>query len=253
MSLDSIADRTIGAGVIGLSRLYTSAGVDPYDEVVWERRDARITNWVDGSVAFEQLGVEFPIAWSQNATNIVTQKYFRGALGSPGREWSLKQVVDRIVDTITDWGVGRRLLRRRRSRRVPRRTEVHPRDAAGGIQQPGVVQHRCTGRAAAGERLFHPRGRRRDALDPQLVPRGGDHLQGRLGCRCQPVTDPVVVRAVGGWRHRLGSRELHARGRRVGGHDQVGRQDPAGRQDGDPRRRSSRHRAVRVGQGVGGT
>ena len=104
MSLDITAGSTIGAGVIGLSRLYTSAGVDPYDEVVWERRDARITNWVDGSVAFEQLGVEFPIAWSQNATNIVTQKYFRGALGSPGREWSLKQVVDRIVDTITDWG-----------------------------------------------------------------------------------------------------------------------------------------------------
>ncbi len=104
MSLDSIAGRTIGPGVIGLSRLYTSAGVDPYDEVVWERRDARITNWLDGSVAFEQLGVEFPITWSQNATNIVAQKYFRGALGSPGREWSLKQVVDRIVDTITEWG-----------------------------------------------------------------------------------------------------------------------------------------------------
>ena len=105
MSLDSIPGRTIGAGVIGLSRLYTSVGVDPYDEVVWERRDARITNWLDGSVAFEQLGVEFPTTWSQNATNIVTQKYFRGTPGSPDRESSLKQVVDRIVDTITDWGV----------------------------------------------------------------------------------------------------------------------------------------------------
>jgi ribonucleoside-diphosphate reductase alpha chain len=80
MSLDQIAD-----GTIGLTRLFTSEGVDPYDEVVWERRDARITNWVDGSVAFEQVGVEFPITWSQNATNIVTQKYFRGALGSPDR------------------------------------------------------------------------------------------------------------------------------------------------------------------------
>jgi ribonucleoside-diphosphate reductase alpha chain len=90
---------------IGLGRLFTSQGVDPYDEVVWERRDARITNWVDGSVAFEQLGVEFPTTWSQNATNIVTQKYFRGTIGTPEREWSLKQVVDRIVDTITDWGV----------------------------------------------------------------------------------------------------------------------------------------------------
>jgi ribonucleoside-diphosphate reductase alpha chain len=98
------ADR-IADGTIGLGRLFTSAGVDPYDEVVWERRDARLTNWLDGSVAFEQLGVEFPVTWSQNATNIVAQKYFRGALGSPEREWSLKQVVDRIVDTIADWGV----------------------------------------------------------------------------------------------------------------------------------------------------
>ena len=105
MSLDRNAGPTIAPATIGLSRLYTSAGVDPYDEVVWERRDARITNWLDGSVAFEQLGVEFPTTWSQNATNIVTQKYFRGALGSPEREWSLKQVVDRIVDTITDWGI----------------------------------------------------------------------------------------------------------------------------------------------------
>ena len=97
-------DRTTAAG-IGLRRLFTSVGVDPYDELVWERRDARLTNWLDGSVAFEQLGVEFPVAWSQNATNIVAQKYFRGALGTPDREWSLKQVVDRIVDTITDWGI----------------------------------------------------------------------------------------------------------------------------------------------------
>ncbi len=101
----SLASDRIADGTIGLGRLFTSEGVDPYDEVVWERRDARITNWVDGSVAFEQRGVEFPITWSQNATNIVTQKYFRGALGSPERESSLKQVVDRIVDTIADWGI----------------------------------------------------------------------------------------------------------------------------------------------------
>jgi ribonucleoside-diphosphate reductase alpha chain len=105
MSLDRIAHGSIAPGTIGLNRLFTSVGVDPYDEVVWERRDARLTNWLDGSVAFEQLGVEFPTTWSQNATNIVTQKYFRGALGSSDREWSLKQVVDRIVDTITDWGI----------------------------------------------------------------------------------------------------------------------------------------------------
>jgi ribonucleoside-diphosphate reductase alpha chain len=91
-------------GRLGLRRLFTSPGVDPYDEVVWERRDARITNWKDGTVAFEQLDVEFPTTWSVNAANIVSQKYFRGTPGTPERESSLKQVVDRVADTITQWG-----------------------------------------------------------------------------------------------------------------------------------------------------
>jgi ribonucleoside-diphosphate reductase alpha chain len=90
---------------IGIRRHFTTAGVHPYDEVEWERRDARITNYRDGSVAFEQLGVEFPVGWSLNATNIVTQKYFRGTLGLSEREHSLKQVADRVVDTIAAWGV----------------------------------------------------------------------------------------------------------------------------------------------------
>jgi len=90
---------------IGIKRHFTAPGVHPYDQVVWERRDARISNWKDGTVAFEQLGVEFPASWSLNATNIVAQKYFRGTLGTPEREWSLRQVIDRVVNTITTWGV----------------------------------------------------------------------------------------------------------------------------------------------------
>ncbi|MFP3906287.1 MAG: LAGLIDADG family homing endonuclease, partial [Acidimicrobiales bacterium] len=90
---------------IGIRRYFTTEGVHPYDEVEWERRDSRITNYQDGSVAFEQLGVEFPSTWSVNATNIVTQKYFRGTPGSPERESSLKQVIDRVADTITQWGI----------------------------------------------------------------------------------------------------------------------------------------------------
>jgi len=90
---------------IGIRRHFTTEGVHPYDEVRWERRDARITNFRDGTVAFEQLGVEVPETWSLNATNILAQKYFRGTLGTPEREWSLKQVADRVVDTITAWGV----------------------------------------------------------------------------------------------------------------------------------------------------
>ncbi|HVA74430.1 MAG TPA: vitamin B12-dependent ribonucleotide reductase [Acidimicrobiales bacterium] len=89
---------------IGIHRSFTAAGQDPYDTVVWERRDARIANFATGAVAFEQLGVEVPSTWSFNATNILAQKYFRGTLGEPDREWSLKQVVDRVVDTITAWG-----------------------------------------------------------------------------------------------------------------------------------------------------
>jgi ribonucleoside-diphosphate reductase alpha chain len=90
---------------IGITRHFTTPGVHPYDQVVWERRDARISNWKDGSVAFEQLGVEFPVTWSLNATNIVAQKYFRGTLGTPEREGSLRQVIDRVADTITTWGI----------------------------------------------------------------------------------------------------------------------------------------------------
>jgi ribonucleoside-diphosphate reductase alpha chain len=89
---------------IGIRRHFTTPGVHPYDQVVWEKRDARISNWKDGSVAFEQLGVEFPVTWSLNATNIVAQKYFRGTPGTEERESSLRQVIDRVADTITTWG-----------------------------------------------------------------------------------------------------------------------------------------------------
>ena len=90
---------------IGIGRKFTSPGVHPYDQVVWEKRDARINNWKDGTIAFEQLGVEFPVGWSLNATNIVTQKYFRGTPGTPEREHSLRQVIDRVANTISDWGI----------------------------------------------------------------------------------------------------------------------------------------------------
>ncbi|KUH37447.1 MULTISPECIES: vitamin B12-dependent ribonucleotide reductase [Streptomyces] len=82
-----------------IERIHTTPGVHPYDEVVWERRDVVMTNWRDGSVNFEQRGVEFPDFWSVNAVNIVTSKYFRGAVGTPQRETGLKQLIDRIVKT----------------------------------------------------------------------------------------------------------------------------------------------------------
>jgi ribonucleoside-diphosphate reductase alpha chain len=82
---------------LAIGRIHTREGVHPYDEVTWERRDVVMTNWRDGTINFEQRGVEFPDSWSVNAANIVTTKYFRGAVGTPEREWSLKQLVDRVV------------------------------------------------------------------------------------------------------------------------------------------------------------
>ncbi|MFD0684955.1 vitamin B12-dependent ribonucleotide reductase [Actinomadura fibrosa] len=88
-----------------IERIFTTPGVHPYDELRWERRDVVMTNWRDGSVNFEQRGVEFPDTWSLNAVNIVTSKYFRGAVGTPQREWSLKQLVDRVVRMYTETGL----------------------------------------------------------------------------------------------------------------------------------------------------
>ncbi len=89
---------------IGIRRRFTEAGVHPYDTVTWERREARIQDFRTGEDAFHQPDVEFPVSWSQNATNIVAQKYFRGTLGISEREDSLRQVIDRVADAITVWG-----------------------------------------------------------------------------------------------------------------------------------------------------
>ncbi|MCK9895701.1 vitamin B12-dependent ribonucleotide reductase [Frankia sp. AgB32] len=91
-------------GGLKIRRSRTTAGVHPYDEVTWETRDVVMTNWRDGSVNFEQRGVEFPDFWSVNASNIVTSKYFRGAPGSSARESSLRQLIDRVVLTYTKAG-----------------------------------------------------------------------------------------------------------------------------------------------------
>src|SRR3712207_2898118 len=85
-----------------VSRLFTQPGVHPFDQVEWELRDARIGH--GDRVAFEQADVEFPKSWSQNATNIVAQKYFRGQLNTPARERSVKQMISRVAGTIADWG-----------------------------------------------------------------------------------------------------------------------------------------------------
>jgi ribonucleoside-diphosphate reductase alpha chain len=101
-----VATREHDVRTTGLTfkRYFTKDGVHPFDEIDWETRDAVIPNYKEGGNAFEQRDVEFPRTWSQNATNIVAQKYFRGPLGTPERESSVRQLIGRVVDTIAGWG-----------------------------------------------------------------------------------------------------------------------------------------------------
>jgi ribonucleoside-diphosphate reductase alpha chain len=107
-----VEERAVGASSAGqakralrVERVYTTGDRHPYDEVTWQRRDVVMTNWRDGTVNFEQRGVEFPDFWSVNAVNIVTSKYFRGAVGSEQRESSLRQLIDRVVTTYAAAGM----------------------------------------------------------------------------------------------------------------------------------------------------
>src|SRR5437879_1700631 len=85
------------------ARYFTAAGRHPYDEVTWERRSA-VINDERGQPVFEQHGIEVPSTWSQTATNIVASKYFRGQIGAPDREASVRGLISRGVDAITSWG-----------------------------------------------------------------------------------------------------------------------------------------------------
>jgi ribonucleoside-diphosphate reductase alpha chain len=105
----AVGSQAQGAGTdeLEIRRYFTTEGVHPYDEIEWELRDAVIQNYRTGAVAFEQRGVEIPKAWSQNATNIAAQKYFRGTPGSPERERSVKQMIDRVVNRYVEEGLER--------------------------------------------------------------------------------------------------------------------------------------------------
>ena len=105
---DTVINRPTAKNKVGkglqIERVFSTPGVHPYDQVIWERRDVVQSNWKTGETVFEQKGVEFPDFWSVNASTIVTTKYFRGAVGHDNREWSLKQVIDRVVLTYTKAG-----------------------------------------------------------------------------------------------------------------------------------------------------
>ena len=153
---------------VAVKRFFTIPGRDPFEEVEWELRDALIPG--KDKPVFEQKGVEFPKFWSQTATNIVAQKYFRGRMGSPDRESSVKQMIGRIVVDGRRVGPRGRLLRRRGGRADLRgRAEGDPRQPVRGVQLPGLVQRRLRGDAAV-LRVLHPLDRGLDGVDPRLDP-----------------------------------------------------------------------------------
>src|SRR5262245_41672004 len=94
--------RSIEAALV-VPRYFTTPDTDPFEEADWERRRAVITD-EKGKVVFEQQDVEVPSGWTQLATNVVVSKYFRGALNSPEREYSVRQMIGRVVRTIRSWG-----------------------------------------------------------------------------------------------------------------------------------------------------
>src|SRR5690349_24741986 len=102
MSQTATSQSASGLEGLSIERRFSTPGVHPFDEVEWEIRDAVIGD--PENPAFEQRGVEFPKTWSQNATNIVAQKYFRGKPDSPERETSVKQMIGRVAGTIANWG-----------------------------------------------------------------------------------------------------------------------------------------------------
>ncbi len=103
--IKELQSREVTSSGLQVERYFTIPGVDPFEQVEWERRTARIMG-SGGTAVFEQPDVEFPKFWSQRATDIVAQKYFRGKLGSPERERSVRQMIGRVADTITRWGIG---------------------------------------------------------------------------------------------------------------------------------------------------
>ncbi len=236
-------------GLQGLSieRRFSTAGVHPFDEIEWEIRDAVIGN--PESPAFEQRGVEFPKSWSQNATNIVAQKYFRGQLGSPERENSVKQMIGRVAGTISNWG---------------REGGYFASEDDADAFEMELTSILLNQKAAFNSPVWFNVGFEEtpqcsacfilsveDTMesDPRLEHQRGQHLPRRLRLRHQPLQHPRLDGAAEEGRHRQRAGQLHARRRRLGGDDQVRRQDPAGGEDGRARRRPSGHRALRLVQG----
>ena len=240
-----------GAG-LKIERVFSTDGVHPYDEITWERRDVVQTNWKTGETVFEQRGVEYPDFWSVNASTIVTTKYFRGAVGTDVREWSLKQLIDRVVSTYRKGGEDHGYFA------TPADAELFEHELTWllvnqyfsfnspvwfnvGTQSPQQVSA-CFILSVD------------DSMDSILnwykeegfIFKGGSGAGLNLS-RIRSSKELLLLR-----RHRLRPGLLHARRRRLRRHHQVRWRHPSCGQDGRARRRPPRHRRVRRDQGARG-
>ena len=236
---------------LSMSRRWTKPGVDPFDQVEWERRSAVITG-EGGKVVFEQRDVEVPATWSQLATNVVVSKYFRGTLGTPERETSVRQLIGRVVDTIAGWAEkdgyfstdgGWRAFRDELKYLLLHQyaafnspvwfnvgVEARPQCSACFINSVEDTMESILELCKTEGRLFKYGSGTGTNFSPL---RGSKERAGRR-------------------RSGIGSGELHEGLRRLRRRDQERRQDPARRQDGHPRRRPSRHRRFHQLQGQRG-
>ena len=155
--------RKLAQGVSGsrirLKHHFSRPDIHPFDEVEWETRSAEIKDWKTGKVSFRQDDLEFPKFWSQRATDIVSSKYFRGHLGTPGRERSVKQLIRRIVDTITGWGSKMDYFDSDQGRQdLQLRADLPAVASDGGVQLAGPVQRRDQEEAPVLRLLHQHRG-----------------------------------------------------------------------------------------------
>ena len=229
-----------------------TAGVHPYDEVTWERRDVVMTNWRDGSINFEQRGVEFPDFWSVNAANIVTTKYFRGAVGTEVREWSLRQLIDRVVHKYRAAG------REHGYFRSADDAEIFEHELTWmllhqvfSFNSPVWFNVGTTSPQQVSACFILAVDDTMDSIlnwyrEEGLIFKGGSGA----GLNLSRIRSSKELLSSGGT--ASGPGQLHARRRRLGRHDQVRRRHPARGEDGRARHRPPRHRGVRRDQGARG-
>ena len=231
------------------TRYFTTEERHPFEDVEWETRDAVIPNYKEGGNAFEQRDVEFPKTWSQNATNIVAQKYFRGTLGTPQRESSVRQLAGRVVDTIRGWGEKNGYFATEDDAQVFADELTHllvTQKAAFNSPVWFNVGVPDTPQQCSACFILAVDDHMRSILNWYVEE--GTIFKGGSGSGINLSQDPLVEGDAGRRRHGERAGELHARRRRVGRHDQVGRQDATRRQDGDPERRPPRRRGLHLVQ-----